>query len=93
MPNIQKRLDEGTGGASSDAPDPRAQAIVACALTCLDVANEAWTRSEGRADPRKLFDLAVAAVRGLAGPHYPSYQALSAIGDYGLLRRLPGVRY
>ncbi len=63
VPNIQKRLEEGTGGTSSDAPDLRAQAIVACALTCLDVANEAWTRSEGQADPAILFDLAVAAVR------------------------------
>ena len=59
VPNIQARL----GVAADDAPDPRAQAIVACALTCLDVANEAWTRSEGEEDPVKLFDQAVAAVR------------------------------
>lgn len=64
VPNIQKRVDKETGGASLDAPDPRAQAIVACALTCLDVANEVWTRSDGKEDPARLYDEAVAAVRG-----------------------------
>ena len=58
--NIQTRLGAETG----EAPDPRAQAIVACALTCLDVANEIWTRSDGEADLAQLFDQAVAAVRG-----------------------------
>ncbi len=60
VPNIQMRLGAKTG----DAPDPRAQAIVACALTCLDVANEIWTRRDGEADLAQLFDQAVAAVRG-----------------------------
>ncbi len=60
VPNIQMRLDAKTGVA----PDPRAEAIVACALTCLDVAIEIWTRGDGEADPAHLFDQAVAAVRG-----------------------------
>ncbi|MDQ3430082.1 MAG: TetR/AcrR family transcriptional regulator [Actinomycetota bacterium] len=60
VPNIQVRLGVATG----DAPDPRAQAIVACALTCLAVANETWTRCDGEADLAQLFDQAVAAVRG-----------------------------
>ncbi|CAA9462912.1 MAG: Transcriptional regulator, AcrR family [uncultured Rubrobacteraceae bacterium] len=60
VPNIQKRLGAGSG----DAPDPRARAIVACALTCLDVAGEIWTRHEGEEDLGRLFDRAVAAVRG-----------------------------
>jgi AcrR family transcriptional regulator len=60
VPNIQMRL----GAATGDAPDPRAQAIVACALTCLDVASEIWTRSDGEEDLGRLFDRAVAAVRG-----------------------------
>jgi AcrR family transcriptional regulator len=60
VPNIQMRL----GAAPGDASDPRAQAIVACALTCLDVAIEIWARRDGEADPGHLFDEAVAAVRG-----------------------------
>ena len=60
VPNVQVRL----GVTADDTPDPRAQAIVACALTCLDVANEVWTHSDGEEDPVKLFDQAVAAVRG-----------------------------
>jgi AcrR family transcriptional regulator len=64
VPNIQVRLgmppDAETGGAS----DPRARAIVACALTCLDVASEIWTCSEGEEDLARLYDQAIAAVRG-----------------------------
>jgi len=60
VPNIQMRLGTETG----DASDPRARAIVACALTCLDVANEIWTRRDGKADLGQLYDQAVAAVRG-----------------------------
>lgn len=43
--------------------DPRARAVVAAALTCLDIAVEAWRESGGTADPVDLFDAAVAAVR------------------------------
>ena len=60
VPNIQWRL----GAEAGDASDPRARAIVACALTCLDVASETWTRSDGKEDPVRLFDQSVAAVRG-----------------------------
>jgi AcrR family transcriptional regulator len=60
VPNIQMRLDAATGAA----PDLRARAIVACALTCLDVATEIWTRRDGEEDLGRLFDQAVAAVRG-----------------------------
>ena len=60
VPNIRMRLGAETG----DAADPRAEAIVACSLTCLAVANEIWTRSDGEADLARLFDEAVAAVRG-----------------------------
>ena len=59
VPNVQERL----GASSSAAPDPRARAIVACALACLDVAVEAWARSGGEEDLARLFDRAVAAVR------------------------------
>lgn len=60
VPNIRTRLDPAPG----DAPDPRAEAIVACALTCLDVAVEIWARRDGEDDLAELFDQAVAAVRG-----------------------------
>ena len=60
VPNMQKRL----GGVAGDRSGPRAQAIVACALTCLDVAVETWTRSDGEEDLARLYDRAVAAVRG-----------------------------
>lgn len=59
VPNIQKRLGEVPGHET----DPRARAIVACALTCLDVAVETWTLSDGAEDLAGLFDRAVAAVR------------------------------
>ena len=60
VPNIAARLGAETG----DASDPRARAIVACTLTCLDVAVEAWTRSGGEEDLERLYDRVVAAVRG-----------------------------
>ncbi|GAB2485496.1 hypothetical protein GCM10027063_29230 [Promicromonospora xylanilytica] len=43
--------------------DPRARAVIAAALACLDIAVEAWRESGGTADPVELFDAAVAAVR------------------------------
>lgn len=60
VPNIAMRL----GAAGDDELDLRAQAIVVCALTCLDVASEVWTRRDGKDDLGQLFDQAVAAVRG-----------------------------
>ena len=60
VPNIRMRL----GAAGDYETDPRAQAIVACALTCLDVASEIWTRRDGEEDFGQLYDRAVAAVRG-----------------------------
>ena len=59
MPNIERRL----GVEAGDATDPRARAIVACALACLDAAGEMWTRSEGAVGLDQIFDAAVAAVR------------------------------
>jgi AcrR family transcriptional regulator len=59
VPNIEMRLGAETG----TAPDPRAQAIVACALTCLDTATEIWLRRDGEGDLEQIFDEAVAAVR------------------------------
>lgn len=58
-PDVEKRL----GIASPSRADPRARAVVAAALACLDTAVEAWRESGGDADLEELFDQAVAAVR------------------------------
>ncbi len=59
-PDISRRL----GTPPGRAPDPRARAVVAAALACLDTAVDAWRESDGRADLEELYDLAVSAVRG-----------------------------
>jgi AcrR family transcriptional regulator len=59
VPNIRERL-AGTGLDSG----PAAEAIVASAIACLDVAGEIWVRGKGRESLPDLFDEAVAAVRG-----------------------------
>lgn len=59
-PDVERRL----GISPGDAADPRARAVIAAALACLDTAVEAWRQSGGTADPVELFDQAVAAVRG-----------------------------
>jgi AcrR family transcriptional regulator len=61
-PEIRRRL----GTAPDDEDDLRADAIVACILTCLDVAGEAWTRGDGRQSLEDLVVSAVMAVRGNA---------------------------
>ncbi|MFJ9126159.1 TetR family transcriptional regulator [Streptomyces sp. NPDC102340] len=62
VPDIAARL--------GDADDPRirlrAHALVACAVTCSDVALEAWVDSGGAVGVEDAFDEAVAAVRGQA---------------------------
>jgi len=58
-PDIERRL----GIAPGPSADPRARAIIAAALACLDIAVDAWHESGGTADPVELFDAAVAAVR------------------------------
>lgn len=59
VPNIRTRL----GIASDDETDPGADAIVASAISCLDVAGKLWTRTNGTADLADLYDRAVRAVR------------------------------
>ncbi|WP_113699756.1 TetR family transcriptional regulator [Nonomuraea lactucae] len=58
-PEIRRRL----GVAPDDEDDLRADAIVACMLACLDIAGEAWTRSNGSRSLEELVLSAVAAVR------------------------------
>lgn len=59
-PEIRRRL----GVAPDGEHDLRADAIVARVLTCLDVAGEAWTRSDGS---QSLEDLVRACADLLIG--------------------------
>jgi len=52
-------LDRRMGGASP----LQARAIVACALTCLDLAAEIWVARNGAGDPREVLDEVIGAVR------------------------------
>ncbi|MER5434632.1 helix-turn-helix domain-containing protein [Streptomyces sp. NPDC002588] len=62
VPDIAGRMD--TGDAAGDPlTQVRARALVACALTCSDVALEAWAGSDGAVGLEQAFDEAVAAVR------------------------------
>jgi len=58
-PDVERRL----GVAGGPTPDPRARAVIAAALACLDIAVDAWRASDGTADVVQLFDEVVAAVR------------------------------
>jgi AcrR family transcriptional regulator len=64
VPDIARRL----GAAANPMAGVRARALVACALSCSEVATEAWVRSNGRVDMEQAFDEAVAAVRGQVPP-------------------------
>lgn len=59
VPDIRRRL----GLAEDDLSDPAPGAIVASAITCMDVAGELWTSGGGVGDLAALYDRAVAAVR------------------------------
>ena len=59
VPSIRRRL----GVDEDDRTDPTAQAIVATAIACIDVAGELWTASGGTASLPDLYDAAVRAVR------------------------------
>lgn len=58
-PDVQRRLKL----PASDRPDPRARALVAAALACLDIAIDAWYESDGSLDPVQLFGDAIATIR------------------------------
>jgi AcrR family transcriptional regulator len=61
-PNIRQRL----GIESGDTTNPAAEAIVASAIACLDVAGELWTRADGKGSLADLYDDAVRAVRAMS---------------------------
>jgi len=60
VPEIERRM----GIASGDAPDPRASAIVATVLACVDVATDVWGSRGGVGTLEEIYDEALAAVRG-----------------------------
>lgn len=61
VPNIRRRL-----GIRADQDDVAADAIVASAIACLDVAGELWTRLGGSGDLAELYSHAVSAIRDRA---------------------------
>jgi AcrR family transcriptional regulator len=62
VPNIRQRLKIH----AEDTMNPAADAIVASAIACLDVAGELWTKSNGAVSLADLYDEAVHAVRAAA---------------------------
>jgi len=65
VPEISVRLGEADGGGDGDdgGYGPCAPAFAGAALACLDAANNAWRRSQGKADVVRLLDEAMRAVR------------------------------
>lgn len=59
LPLIEARM-----GAAVGSGDPRARAVIATALACLDAASMAWVDGDGRSDIMDLYDECLAAVRG-----------------------------
>ncbi|MFD3685532.1 TetR family transcriptional regulator [Nocardiopsis sp. NPDC058631] len=62
VPELARRLRH-THGFDEVTAEHRAAAIVATALTCLDVATATWMRLDGEVPLEGLWDEAVAAVR------------------------------
>jgi AcrR family transcriptional regulator len=62
IPDIEQRLHD-LGSRSGSAPDARAAALVAAALSCLDAATAAWAQSTSGTGLAEILDDAVAAVR------------------------------
>jgi AcrR family transcriptional regulator len=62
IPDIEQRL-HNLGSGSASAPDARAAALVAAALSCLDAATAAWAQSTSGTGLAEILDDAVAAVR------------------------------
>ncbi len=62
VPELARRLG-AAGGLDRASAEHRAAALIATALTCLDVATETWLRLDGAAALEDLWDEAVAAVR------------------------------
>lgn len=65
LPLVEARMGIAAGSA-----DPRARAVIATALACLDAAMTTWVENNGRRDILDLYDECLAAVRGqgLSGP-------------------------
>ncbi|MET4922450.1 TetR family transcriptional regulator [Streptomyces sp. PSRA5] len=59
VPEVRRRL-----GGPEDTADLRAAAIVACAITCLDTAGEAWSRAGADQSLAVYFTQALDAIQG-----------------------------
>jgi AcrR family transcriptional regulator len=64
VPEISRRL----GGGPEPAGDPRARALVASAIDCLDAAIDAWTASNGATPLSVLLDQAMGELSELSEP-------------------------
>lgn len=62
VPELVKHL-RGADGLDRTSAEHRAAAIVAAALSCLNVASETWVRLDGSVPLEDLWDEAVAEVR------------------------------
>ncbi|MHC3818352.1 TetR/AcrR family transcriptional regulator [Streptomyces sp. DT9] len=51
-------------GATEDAAEPTARAVIGTAFACLDAASMAWVESGGEGEIVDLYDRCLAAVRG-----------------------------
>jgi AcrR family transcriptional regulator len=59
LPLVEARMGVAVGSAN-----PRARAVIATALACLDAASMAWVGNDGTGDIMDLYDECLAAVRG-----------------------------
>jgi hypothetical protein len=62
VPEISRRL----GGGSEAADDPRAHALVASAIACLDAAADAWAAGDGATPLSVRLDRAMDTVSALS---------------------------
>ncbi len=67
VPEISRRL----GGGPEPADDPRARALVASAIACLDAATDAWTASDGTTPLSVLLDRAMGTLSELSEQDLP----------------------
>ena len=63
---LQPELARRLGTDPDDASDPRAHAVIAAALGCVDVALRAWTSSDHAPELTVILDRAMGAVGGVS---------------------------
>ena len=65
--NRPGRAQTASAGCRIPAGDPRARALVASAIDCLDAAIDAWTASNGATPLSVLLDQAMGELSELSG--------------------------